>query len=209
MSLGTAFRAFFAALRDPDQSTAIRELLDAGPPQERKFPPPTPAAPAAATAPPAPAKQPAPAKPAAPPEPKRSEALTLLATLQREARLIDLIEEPLDQFSDAQIGAAARPCLKQCRSALQRMFSLQPLVEVGEGESLTLPENPSPIRYQWVGESGSGGTRAGGTRAGGAEGGKRSGRVVHPGWRAERCELAQWTGGNDDAFVVAAAQLEP
>lgn len=202
MSLGTAFRAFFAALRDPDQSVAIRELLDAGPSLERKFPPPTSvAAEAAATTKAAPPPKAAPpavtAPPAATTKAQRSEALTLLATLQREARLIDLVEEPLDQFTDAQIGAAARPCLKQCRSTLQRMFALQPLVEAAEGEPLSVPENASPIRYQWVGDSAAAGS------------GKRSGQVVHPGWRAARCELAQWTGSDEDAMVVAAAQLEP
>ena len=38
----------------------------------------------------------------------RSEAVTLLATLQREARFIDFVMEPLASYSDAQIVAVAR-----------------------------------------------------------------------------------------------------
>lgn len=197
MSLGTAFRAFFAALSNPERSVAIRELLDAEPSQERRFPPPRqPETAEQAKAPPpkTPPVSKAPAAPKAPPAPQRSEALTLLATLQREARLIDLIEEPLDQFTDAQIGAAARPCLKQCRSTLERLFALRPLADVAEGELLTPPEGASPIRYQWVGDGGASGAT--------------QGRVVHPGWCAGRCELAQWTGSDADAMVVAATQLQ-
>lgn len=188
MAIGTAFRAFFAALTDRDRSEAIRSVLDSEQPQRAELPAPP--------EPETPAEKP---QQVAPPGPRRNEALTLLATLQREARLIDLIQEPLDQFSDAQIGAAARPCLKQCRSALDRMFALQPLVDVREGESLTPPADASPIRIQWVGDPAAGSATA-------KE--RRSGRVVHPGWRAERCELAQWTGRDDDAMVIAATQLQ-
>jgi hypothetical protein len=52
-------------------------------------------------------------KPAAAPRP-RSEALTLLATLQREARFVDFIKESLEGYSDAQIGAVARDVHRDC-----------------------------------------------------------------------------------------------
>lgn len=191
MSIGIAFRAFFAALSDRQRSEAIRRALEEEEPQRVPLPPPAgaPGAEKAAEAP----------RPTVPSAPQRNDALTLLATLQREARLIDLIEEPLDQFTDAQIGAAARPCLKQCRAAIDRMFGVRPLVDVPEGETLTPPGDTSPIRVQWIGDAVAEG-------ATGQE--KRSGRVVHPGWRAERCELAQWNGRDDDAMVIAATQLQ-
>lgn len=195
MSIGIAFRAFFAALSDRQRSDAIRRVLEEEEPQRVSLPPPAevPAAEKATE------KAAAPSRPAAPPAPRRNDALTLLATLQREARLIDLIEEPLDQFTDAQIGAAARPCLKQCRAAIDRMFGVRPLVDVPEGETLTPPGDASPIRVQWTGD----------TSADGPAGQEhRSGRVVHPGWRAERCDLAQWNGRDEDAMVIAATQLQ-
>jgi hypothetical protein len=46
--------------------------------------------------------------------PARSEALNLLAAMQREARFVDFIREPLDGYSDAQIGAAARTVHRDC-----------------------------------------------------------------------------------------------
>src|SRR3990172_9259070 len=51
----------------------------------------------------------------------RSEAISLLAALQREARLVDFLQEPLEGYSDAQIGAAARDVHRECRGVLQRM----------------------------------------------------------------------------------------
>jgi hypothetical protein len=126
-------------------------------------------------------------------KPIRSDALTLLSMLQREARLIDLIQEPLDQYSDAQVGAAARPCLMQCQSTIKRMFDLRPLVDSQEGQTVEVPQGASPLRYQWVGE--------GSTNRG-------SGQLVHPGWRATRCEIAHWTGEATDSQVVAPAQVE-
>jgi hypothetical protein len=188
MSVAVAFRSFFAALFNNDRAEAIRHVLDGDVVAERLEQPKPAAEPAMAkTA----VGKTAAATTAA--KPTRSDALTLLATLQREARLVDLVQEPLDQYSDAQVGAAARPCLMQCRSTLKRMFDLRPLVESQEGQTVDVPQGASPLRYQWVGE--------GATNRG-------SGQLVHPGWQATRCEIAQWTGEATDSRVVAPAQLE-
>ncbi|XZE51481.1 DUF2760 domain-containing protein [Planctomycetaceae bacterium SH139] len=196
MSLGTAFRAFFAALGNRDTSAAIQAVLDR--PTAGELPPPVdkkgglggPGKPAAAAV-------------ASP----RSEAVTLLAMLQRESRLVDLVQEPLEQFSDAQVGAAARPCLQQCQQTLQRVFALTPLVATPEGQVVEIPENPSPLRYQWLGDSGTSGANqaAAGKPSSGAA---STGTLVHAGWLAKQCELAQWTGPANDALVVAPAQVQ-
>jgi hypothetical protein len=114
-----------------------------------------------------------------------------LAALQREARLVDLIQEDLSRYSDAQVGAAARPCLQQCASVLARLFELQPVVLAAEGELVDIGQNASPTRYQWVGE---------GTAA--------SGKLVHHGWQATKVELPRWTGEKSDANVIAPAQVQ-
>jgi hypothetical protein len=193
MFFGVAFRAFFAALFNRERAEAIRSALEgtAQDEQQRLTGGQSSAQPSDA---PIAERSVTPAANRVAKTPVRSDAVTLLATLQREARLIDLVQEPLDQYSDAQVGAAARPCLTQCRSALKRMFDLRPLVDAQEGQSIELPAGNSPLRYQWVGE---------------VSGDKRSGKLVHPGWEAARCELAQWTGEPVDANIIAPAQLEP
>jgi hypothetical protein len=183
MSIVVAIRAFFVALLDRNKANAIRTILD-GAETTQRLPEPTPSA------------QPDQPKPivAAPVRALRNDAITLLATLQRESRLIDLIQEPLDQYSDAQVGAAARPCLTQCRGAIARIFELRPLLDQSEGQTVAVPESASPLRYQWVGDP---------------RPAASSGKLVHPGWEATRCEIAQWTGSAEDANVVAPAQVEP
>lgn len=175
MSLGTALKAFWTALVDPDKSAQIQAVLDG---QIALAQPPRPAE----TKPQAPAK---------PPRPTRDSALTLLATLQREARLVDLVQEDLAQFSDAQVGAAARPCLQQCAQTMSRLFSLTPLVEAGEGESIDVSSDASPLRFQWVGE-----------------GTSNAGKLIHHGWQAGKVELPVWNGAAEDALVIAPAQIQ-
>src|SRR5262245_11394368 len=48
----------------------------------------------------------------------RSEAITLLSALQREARLVDLVKQPLGQFTDEEIGSAARSVLGDAAAVL-------------------------------------------------------------------------------------------
>lgn len=182
MSIGTAIRAFFAALGDKQTSDAFLKILNRGQ-AEFEVKPIAPKTECPSGGPgDAPRKE----------GPARSDALTLLATLQREARFVDLVQEPLDQFSDAQVGAAARPCLIQCRQTLQRIFDLIPLSEQAEGSPVTVPLNASPLRYQWLGNVKQ----------------SSSGILVHPGWLANRNELGKWTGSSQDANVISPIQVQ-
>ncbi len=107
MAIGTAFRAFFAALFDSQKSSLIQQALDGsltpGEVTAPLLPSSTAKSAGAKTA--AADSSAAVAKPAS----TRSDAVTLLAALQREARLVDLIQENLAAYSDAQIGAAPVP----------------------------------------------------------------------------------------------------
>ena len=101
MRLGIAIKAFFAALFDRQMAPQIERLLAGQPVSDSDT---QPQAEPDAQRPRQPMQQPL----------SRDPAVTLLATLQREARLVDLVHEDLRQYSDAQVGAAARPCLQQC-----------------------------------------------------------------------------------------------
>jgi hypothetical protein len=180
--IGIAFRAFFAIL--VYRETAERAALvfsDAPLPKITSEP----AAEAAVE------KRPAAERA---PKPNRSEALTLLEALQREARLVDLCQESLDQYTDEQIGAAARNVIRDCGKTLDRFFGLSPVADGGEGAELTIDEGFDPARYRLTGNVS----------------GKPPycGRVVHAGWQASRCELPQWTGGKESSLVVAPAEVE-
>jgi hypothetical protein len=184
MRLGLAFRAFFRTLGNADTARRVGVLLDG---QPAGLPSPTDAAPGATSSTPAPSIK----KATAPPS--RSDALTLLAALQREARFVDLVHESLDGYTDAQIGAAARDVLRDCRKTLDRMFQLTPLLDQPEASPIDIPAGYDPNRYRVVGAPGEPPCR---------------GQLVHPGWRATHCQLPTWQGAEAASLVIAPAEVE-
>lgn len=140
----------------------------------------------------APKPAPKPVAPSPPPKPARSEALTLLETLQREARLIDFLKEEIGPYQDAQIGAAVRDIHRDAAKALERLFALRPVLDQAEGSAVSL-----------------GGEQAGRVRlVGNVREGATSGSLVHHGWAATKAELPMWSGPPAAERVVAPAEVE-
>ncbi len=180
--IAIAFRALVRVLFDAAAADQVDAVLRGQPPA---------LAPPEAEA----AKKPRPKPSAAPkPRPTRSEALTLLATLQREARLVDFVQESLEGYADAQIGAAARDVHRDCKKVLDRLFGLEPVLEEEEGAEVEVAEGFDPGRYHLTGNV--------------AGEPPFRGRLAHHGWRASRCELPGWSGSDEAARVVAPAEVE-
>lgn len=125
---------------------------------------------------------------------RRSEALSLLAVLQRDARFVDFIKEPMSAYSDAQIGAAVRDVHQGCAAVLERLFALQPLNSTVEGQTIEVPRGFDPAQYRLTGQV--------------PNEPPYRGRLCHPGWKATKCEVPQWTGNEASALVVAPAEVE-
>ena len=194
MALGTAFRAFFAAIFNRDLASKLKLVLDQ-PAATLALPDLSARDVATGVADPPDAGSPEKPTRKLSANDDRSDAITLLVALQREARLIDLVKENLGQYSDAQIGAAARPCLQQCAATLDRLFGLRAIESVADGQTIAVPGNASPSRYLWIGES-SGDDQA------------TNGKLVHHGWEASQVELPKWTGATVDARVIAPIQVK-
>jgi hypothetical protein len=75
----------------------------------------------------------------------------VLAVLQRDGRLIDFLMEDLSGYADAQIGAAVRDVHAGSRQALQRYFTLQPVLDEEEGRPVTLEQNLDASRIKVIG----------------------------------------------------------
>ena len=75
----------------------------------------------------------------------------MLAILQRDGRLIDFLMEDLTAYDDAQIGAAVRDVHAGSREALQRYFTLEPVLDDEEGRPVTLDRNVDAARVKIVG----------------------------------------------------------
>jgi Domain of unknown function (DUF2760) len=172
--LGTAFRAFWRALRDKAFAEQARQLLES-----KALP--SPSAPAVVA-------------PVAPPRPARSEALNLLALLQREARLVDFLKENIAGYSNDQIGAAVRDVHRDASAVLERVFSLRPVMTEAEGGTVQVPAGADAGRVRLVGNvTGQAPYR---------------GALRHAGWEATKVELPQWSGSDASARVVAPAEVE-
>jgi len=124
----------------------------------------------------------------------RNAGLAVLAALQREARLVDFLKEPIEVYSDAQVGAAVRALHRDAGAVVERMFGLQPLEKRAEGDMIVVEAgyDPACVRLtgQVVGEP------------------PYRGKLCHAGWRAERCEVPEWTGRGESALVVAPAEVQ-
>jgi hypothetical protein len=180
MRPGLAFKAFFRVLRDPSFAEQVDRLVRGQTPAE-----PSGSAPALADKPVSETVSKA---------PTRSEALTLLATLQREARLIDFIKEDLSGYDDAQVGAAVRDIHRDCAAALERMFALRPLHDQQEGAQIEIAAGFHPGRIKLTGHvSGQPPFR---------------GMLTHQGWQVTRCSLPEWVGQDDAARIIAPTEVE-
>jgi hypothetical protein len=153
----------------------VQNLLDS--------PPALPAAPAA------PAPKPTPVA-----KPLRNDAVSLLATLQREGRLIDFLKEPLDQYSDAQVGAAVRDIHRDCNQVIERQFGLRPVLDQAEGSPVNLGASARNGRIRLSGNV--------------TDKPSATGTLVHHGWQVTKCDLPVWTGDAESASVVAPAEVE-
>jgi uncharacterized protein DUF2760 len=126
--------------------------------------------------------------------PARSDAINLLAVLQREARLVDFLKENIASYDDAQIGAAVRDVHRSSAAVLDRLFSLRPLMNEPEGSSLSVPAGAEAGRVRMTGNvTGHPPYR---------------GTLRHQGWEAAKVELPEWTGSADAARIVAPAEVE-
>ncbi|WP_010582556.1 DUF2760 domain-containing protein [Schlesneria paludicola] len=178
--VSTAFRAFFAALANREAAERIDHALKDQPTTES---PVAPALPSRAE----PVKT-------APERPKQNEAVTLLATLQREARLVDFLKEEISGYSDEQIGAAVREIHRESASVLNRMFAIQPVLEQDEGASVEVPEGFDPARYRLTGKiSGQAPFR---------------GTLRHHGWIVTRSEFPEFIGNESAAKTICPAEVE-
>ncbi len=185
-----AFKVLFLVMFSSERAQQVHQALD-------EPTPPVALPSTTATAPKAPAEKPAIEKKAAekpPAKPTRSEALTMLAAMQREARFVDLVQEPLDGYTDAQVGAAARDVLRDCYKVMQRMFELQPVSSESEGNEIDVPAGFDPGRIRLTGNvTGEPPFR---------------GRLMHHGWQARHVQLPEWSGSAAAATVVAPAEVE-
>ncbi|MEA1990936.1 MAG: DUF2760 domain-containing protein [Thermodesulfobacteriota bacterium] len=116
-----------------------------------------------------------------------------LGLLQREGRLIDFLQEDIEAYDDAQIGAAAREVHRGCRAALKEVFGLSPVLEAAEGSHVEIEEDFDPTRIKLIGN---------------IQGNPPfKGTLRHCGWKFTEVHLPEWTA-KEKTDVLAPAEVE-
>ncbi len=120
--------------------------------------------------------------------------LRILAVLQRDGRLVDFLQEDVDAYSDAQIGAAVRDIHRGCRKALRDYLTIEPVLPGAEDSTVhvAVDFNPASIRL-----------------LGNVQGSPPfQGVLKHHGWRVADVHLPALPGGSSDASILAPAEVE-
>jgi hypothetical protein len=201
-----AFRCFFRLLLGRGLPREAVDYLPPGAAPPAALPEPKPEvkklAPAEAKKAPVEAERPAPAE--AKPERRgpapgdlaghhRDGALALLALLQREGRLVDFLRESLDDYSDADIGVAARDIHRGCRKVIEDHFVIEAVMPGREEARVVVPAGFDPGEVRLVG------------KVSGQP--PFSGTLRHHGWRVVEVKLPTLSDGVDRR-VVAPAEVE-
>jgi hypothetical protein len=154
----------------------------------------------ASTVPVLPAEPPEPKTPLAPPAPVAKlqdappdSALVLLGLMQKEGRFVDFLQEDISNYSDQEIGSAARVVHQGCQRVMSEYLSIAPVREESEGSRVTLGKgfDPAAVRPTGnvVGEP------------------PFTGALVHRGWRAVDVRLPK-IASSRDVRILAAAEVE-
>jgi hypothetical protein len=93
----------------------------------------------------------APARPTPRGEEDLDRAVQVLAILQRDARLVDFLQEDLTAYSDSQVGAAVRDVQTNCRAALARYLTIAPFLDAAEGDRVPTDALTDPGAIRIVG----------------------------------------------------------
>ena len=182
-----AFGAFFSILSSPAVAARVDRLHRADVPAPC-------AAPATAVTPAAPVASAASATAAAARHQATPDAaLQLLALLQRDARLIDFVQEDVAAYADADIGVAARIVHEGCRKVLREYFTIAPVRSEAEGSRISLDAGFDAAAIRLTGNV-----------VGSAP---FKGSVSHRGWRATDVRLPKLAASHD-VTVLAQAEVE-
>jgi Domain of unknown function (DUF2760) len=120
--------------------------------------------------------------------------LRVLAVLQRDGRLVDFLEEDIDGYSDAQIGAAVRDIHRGCRKSLHDYLTIEPIIDAAEEQPVTVPSDFDPAAVRLVGN------------VNGAP--PFRGTLKHHGWRVRSVHLPLLPVARDDSSVLSPAEVE-
>ena len=119
--------------------------------------------------------------------------LAFLALLQREGRLVDFLQESLDDYEDSDIGASVRDIHRGLRKVLGDYFKIEPVMPGQEDDPVNVPRGFDPGEVRLVGDV--------------TGQPPFKGVLRHHGWRVVEVKLPTLSEGVD-RHVLAPAEVE-
>lgn len=119
--------------------------------------------------------------------------LHLLSVLQREGRLLDFLAEDLEQYNDAQIGAAVRGIHASCKKSILKTIGPKAVMAADEGSEVEVPEDFDPVAIKLIGNV--------------AGDPPFRGILRHKGWQAKTFELPD-LAADQAPVLIAPAEVE-
>lgn len=117
----------------------------------------------------------------------------LLGLLQRDARLLDFIQEDIAGYSDEEVGAAVRDIHRDCQAVIARYLELAPVVDKPEEEPIEVPEGFDPNEIRLTGN---------------VKGSPPfKGTLAHRGWKVVDIKIGDAAEGSDP-LILAPAEVE-
>lgn len=177
MGLGVAVGAFLKCLVNPRFSGQVRDLAKSGRPSGEKTS----------------AKE-GEKEDSGEEQLRKDTAVQLLGLLQKDGRLLDFLNENLEPFSDADIGASVRGIHEGCRSALEKILKYKKVIDQEEESVCKINDDYSPVRVRLTGRV--------------SDQFPLKGSLVHPGWRAEDIKLPSLSKTDRDIIAPAEVEIE-
>ncbi len=120
--------------------------------------------------------------------------LRILTVLQRDGRLVDFLQEEIDAYTDAQIGAAVRDIHRGCRKALRDYLTIEPVLAGAEESQIHVATDFDPTEIRLTGN------------VHGAP--PFQGILKHHGWKVKSVQLPVLPASRGDSPVLAPAEVE-
>ena len=119
-------------------------------------------------------------------------AYYLLEKLQEEGRLLDFCRQPIDEFTDEQVGMASRVVHAGIARAIKKLGTLEPLSSEAEGSRIQINEFPNEqIEIDGVTSTP-----------------PQHATLIHPGWRMTALQLPYHANAKPHSGIIARIKVE-
>jgi hypothetical protein len=134
-----------------------------------------------------------------------AEVVNLLGLLQSKGRFIDFVMEDISSVQDNAIGAAARVVHQGCKSIMSQYFTVLPIHEAKEGETIKISTAKGDTPDGQIRVIGRG--KAEDSANGNSE---KQGKLLHKGWKVSEIRLPriQVLPDTERQLVIAPAEIE-